>query len=101
MEKIYILGDMDTVSAFRLAGVEGVVATYDQAETKLEEIVRKKDAGIVLITNELARNLEAQIIGINLNLPSPVVIEIPGLDDTEGFRRSAMGYVSEALGISL
>lgn len=101
MEKIYILGDMDTVSAFRLAGVEGIVAACDRAGAKLEEIVRKKDAGIVLITNELARNLEAQIIGINLNLPSPVVIEIPGLDDTEGFRRSAMGYVSEALGISL
>jgi len=101
MEKIYILGDMDTVSAFRLAGVEGVFADHDRAEAKLQEIVRKKDAGIVLVTNELARALEAQIAEINLNLPGPVVIEIPGLDDTEGFRRSAMGYISEALGITL
>ena len=34
-------------------------------------------------------------------MKSPVIIEIPGIDDTEGFRKSAMGYISEALGISL
>ena len=101
MEKIYILGDMDTVSAFRLAGIYGVVATDDRASVALEEILRKNDAGIVLITNELARKMDDRVTEINLTLPSPVVIAIPGLDDTEGFRRSAMGYVSEALGISL
>ena len=101
MEKIYILGDMHTVSAFRLAGVEGVVAASENAEAALDNLVRKRDAGIVLITNELARPMAGQIAQININLPGPVVIEIPGLDDTEGFRRSAMGYVAEALGISL
>ncbi|PKN19648.1 MAG: hypothetical protein CVU71_04545 [Deltaproteobacteria bacterium HGW-Deltaproteobacteria-6] len=101
MEKIYMIGDMHTVSAFRLAGVEGVVAVPARAAIVLEEIVRKKDAGIVLITNELASGLDERIAEINLNRPSPVVVEIPGIDDREGFRGSVMGYVSEALGISL
>jgi hypothetical protein len=38
---------------------------------------------------------------INLNLPAPVVIAIPGIDDAQGFRRSVISYISEALGISL
>ncbi|PKN51876.1 MAG: hypothetical protein CVU55_08940 [Deltaproteobacteria bacterium HGW-Deltaproteobacteria-13] len=101
MEKIYIIGDMHTVSTFRLAGVEGVVSDQNNASAKLEEIIRKKDAGIVLMTNALADDLQARIREINLNMQSPVVIEIPGIDDPEGFRRSAMSYVAEALGISL
>jgi len=42
MEKIYIIGDMHTVSAFRLAGVEGMVSTADSASVRLEEIIKKK-----------------------------------------------------------
>jgi vacuolar-type H+-ATPase subunit F/Vma7 len=101
MEKIYIIGDMHTVSAFRLSGVEGVVAGPDNASARLEEIIGKKDAGIVLMTNDITDDLQTRIREINLDMPSPVVIEIPGIDDTEGFRRSAMSYISEALGISL
>jgi len=101
MEKIYIIGDMHTVSVFRLSGAEGVVSGPDDVSAKLEEIIGKRDAGIVLVTNALAYDLQARITEINLNMPSPVVIEIPGIDDTQGFRRSVMGYIAEALGISL
>jgi vacuolar-type H+-ATPase subunit F/Vma7 len=101
MKKIYIIGDMHTVSAFRLSGVEGVVSGPDEAPAKLEEIIGKRDAGIVLVTNYLAEDLQARITQINLNMPSPVVLEIPGIDDTQHFRRSLMGYIAEALGISL
>jgi vacuolar-type H+-ATPase subunit F/Vma7 len=101
MDKIYIIGDMHTVSAFRLSGMEGVVASPPEASSRLEEIIGFKNAGIVLMTNDLTKDLQARIREINLNMPSPVIIEIPGIDDTEGFRRSAMGYISEALGISL
>lgn len=101
MKKIYIIGDMHTVSAFRLSGVEGVVAGPDDASARLEEIIGKRDAGIVLMTNDLTDDLQARIREINLNVPDTVVIEIPGIDDKEGLSRSAMSYVSEALGISL
>lgn len=101
MEKIYVIGDMHTVSAFRLAGTEGVVAAPDGAEARLNDIISKKTAGIVLITNELARGLEERIAQINLNLPGFVVVEIPGIDDLQGFRRSTMSYISEALGIPM
>ncbi len=101
MEKIYIIGDMHTVSAFRLAGVEGMVSTADNASVRLEEIIKKRDAGIVLMTNDLAAALQERIREINLNMQNPVVIEIPGMDDIEGLHMSAINYISEALGIRL
>ncbi len=101
MKKIYIIGDMHTVSAFRLSGVSGVVCGRDEAPSRLEEIVRKENAGIVAITNEFAEDLKARIAEINLTMPTPVVIEIPGIDDTLGFRRSVVDYIAEALGIAL
>ncbi len=101
MEKIYIIGDLHTVSAFRLSGVEGVVCDPDNGSAKLEEIIGKSDAAIVLMTNDLTGDLQTRIKEINLNMPSAVVIEIPGIDDTEGFRGSAVSYVAEALGISM
>jgi vacuolar-type H+-ATPase subunit F/Vma7 len=101
MEKIYIIGDIHTVSAFKLSGVTGIVSSRQEASAKFEETVRQGDAGIVAITNELADELQERIKMINLNLPAPVVIAIPGIDDSQGFRRSVMSYISEALGISL
>ena len=101
METIYVIGDIHTVSAFRLAGVAGVVCGREEAAARLEELVRKGDAAIVAVTNDLADDLADRIAQINLLLPAPVVVAIPGMDDPKGFRRSAMSYVSEALGISL
>jgi len=101
MENIYIIGDAHTVSAFRLSGVNGVISGRQDAAGKLEDIVRNGDAAVVAITNDLADELQERIRAINLNLPAPVVISIPGIDDVSGFRRSVMSYISEALGISL
>jgi len=101
MKKIYIIGDIHTVSAFRLSGVEGVVSDQNDAQARLGEMLAKNDVGIILMTNDLAAGLRERIQEINLHMPSPVVIEIPGIDDAEGFHRSAMSYISEALGIAL
>ena len=101
MEQIYVIGDIHTVSAFRLSGVIGVISGRQDAAAKLEDIIRKTNAGIVAITNDLADGLQERIGEINLNLPAPVVIAIPGIDDVHGFRRSVISYISEALGISL
>ena len=101
MNKIYIIGDMDTVSAFRLSGVEGVISGRDDAPSHLEEVIKKGTVGIVMMTSGVAGDLQERIARINLAMEGPVVIEIPGIDETKGFRRSVVGYIAEALGISL
>jgi vacuolar-type H+-ATPase subunit F/Vma7 len=101
MEQIYIIGDIHTVNAFRLAGVVGVVSSRQEAAAKLEHVLMKKDAAVVVVTNHLADGLQERLRAINLTMPVPVVIAIPGIDDVHGFRRSVVSYISEALGISL
>jgi len=101
MKKIYIIGDMHTVSAFRLSGVVGVVSDRDNASSRLEEVIGKTDAGIVGITSACAKDLQSRITDINLNQQDTIVIEIPGIDDPKDLTRSLVGYVAEALGIAL
>jgi vacuolar-type H+-ATPase subunit F/Vma7 len=101
MEQIYVIGDVHTVSAFRLSGVVGVICGREDAAAKLEDIIRNGDAAIVAVTNDLADDLQERISWINLTLPAPVVIAIPDIDDVHGFSRSVISYISEALGISL
>ena len=101
MNNIYIIGDMHTVSAFRLAGVKGVVSEKERIHAQFEDIIKKDDAGIVMVTNTLAENLQEKIAQLSLSGSGPVVVEIPGIDDEEGLRASAVRYIAEALGISL
>ncbi len=101
MKSIYIIGDMHTVSAFRTCGIEGVVSGRDSAPARLEEVIGKEDARIVVITNDLAEDLQTRIAEINMESPNTVVIKVPGIDDTKGFRGSVVDYISEALGIAL
>jgi vacuolar-type H+-ATPase subunit F/Vma7 len=101
MKKIYIIGDMHTVSAFRLSGVTGEVSDRDNALSRLEDVIQKGDAGIVVITNELAEDLRTRIAEVNLKIQGPVIIEIPGIDDPQVLSRSVVGYIAEALGIAL
>ncbi len=101
MSNIYLIGDIHTVSAFRLAGITGVVADEASAAACFEEVIARRDAGILAITNGLARKLEPQIAARALSGELPVIIEMPGIDEDEEFRTSALGYVAEALGIAL
>lgn len=101
MYKISIIGDLHTVNAWRLAGVSGVVCDRAAAPAALEEIIRAGDAGIVVITQALAEDLQERIAALNLSGTSPVIIEVPGIDDPLVLRRSVVDYIAEALGISL
>ena len=101
MEQICVIADMHTVSALRLAGVKGIVADKTDAEARLEEVLGKGENVLVIVTNELAQALAGRITEINFSRSLPVIIVLPGFDDTKGFSRSVVSYVSEALGVAL
>ena len=101
MEKIYILGDVHTVTALRLAGVEGRVADRKSVDAHFNGLLEKRDAGVIVITRELAEQIPEKIYDVNLNSVIPVIVEIPGIDDPRGFSTSILDYITEALGISI
>ncbi|HON79513.1 MAG TPA: V-type ATP synthase subunit F [Spirochaetota bacterium] len=101
MEKIYIMGDIHTVTAFSFSGITGVVVEPDTVETSFKDLLEQEDAGIIMITHDLSQPISNIIYDVNLNSAKPVIIEIPGIDAPEGIRRSVLQYISEALGVSV
>lgn len=101
MEKIYFLGDVHTATAFRLSGVNTIISDKSNALNHLKNLSRQDDAAIVIITRDLAEDISDEIYRINLNSVTPVIIEIPGIDDDRGFGKSPLAYITEALGVSI
>jgi len=101
MNRIYVIGDMHTVSALRLAGLAGRVCDQDTVATGLEEVVASDDASIVLITQKLAEGLQARIMEISLTGGAAVIIPIPGIDEPLALERSVASYIAEALGMAV
>jgi vacuolar-type H+-ATPase subunit F/Vma7 len=100
-DKMYILGDTHTVTAFKISGIEGIISDIENIADNLDLLKEKEDAGIIIITQSLAKIVTKKIKDINLNMVKPVIIEIPGIDDTGIFEKSILNYISEALGVSI
>ena len=101
MKNIVFIGDIHTSTVFRMAGVETVGADDKTARQMLTELSSSRSVPVIIITSELAQHMIDLVRSINLQSSGPVIIEIPGIDDFRGFGKSAMEYITEALGISL
>jgi len=101
MERIYCIGDPDTVAAMTLCDIEGVVAEEEDAAAVLKTVLMMEDAALVIITAGCSLGAGEMVARHNLEKGSPFICEIPGLHDEEGFRTSLLRYVTEALGVSL
>ena len=101
--KMYLISDnIDTATGMRLAGVPGaVVHDNEHLRMELDSILADKDIGIVLITEQLARQFPDTINDIKLNRKQPLLVEIP---DRHGTGRRAdfiTAYINEAIGLKL
>ena len=101
METIYLIGDVHTINAFRICGVDGFTADAESSGSIFESLIRREDSSVIIITRECAEPLTGVIKRVNLDSPQRVIIEIPGIDDYRGFGRSLTSYITEALGVAL
>ena len=65
------------------------------------QVESREDAALILVTGGCAEGHDAFITEHNLEKGRPIICEIPGINDREGFRTSLLRYVTEALGVSL
>ncbi|AEC51751.1 V-type ATP synthase subunit F [Pyrococcus sp. NA2] len=76
--KIVVMGDPDTVTGFRLAGIHEAYEfdfsdlSIERARNKLRELIERDDIGIILITERLAQKI-GEIPQVNL----PIILQIP------------------------
>ena len=64
---------------FSLVGVNGkTVTTAAETNQALDEALASGDAGIVLVTEDVARLIEMRMDQLKLRSTVPLVVEIPG-----------------------
>jgi len=79
MGKIAVIGDIDTISGFRLAGVKNSYAVKDakEAEKLLFELSKNPEIVIVALTERLANELQHAIEKITKVSEYPLILTIP------------------------
>ena len=94
MSSVAVIGDIDTVTGFRLGGVrEGrVVNNKEEAEKALDDLI-ETNVSIIIITDKIADEIR---VHMNKTIGSeivPMVIEIPdkdGISESDGDQMRAV-----------
>ena len=93
--KLFVIGDDFSVLGYSLAGIQGTaVKSRKEAAEALQEAMRDPDAGIILITQRIASEIQAQVNQAKLKTTIPVILEIPEQDKRRVTRRSGGGRIA-------
>jgi V/A-type H+/Na+-transporting ATPase subunit F len=100
MEKIIVLGDRDMVTGFKLVGiVDAYVCAPEEADSKINELMQRPDAGIIIFQDEFYGNLTHKTKKLIENIPKPVVVSVGIKAASSSENLKAM--IKRAIGISL
>ena len=98
--KIAIIGDGDSITVFRAAGVAAFPA---ENSAKAKEVLRRiaKDYSIIFLTEELAKELTVFLKRFD-EQPYPVVLSVPSKNGSSGHGDEMLKSAMErALGVDL
>ncbi|AMK14904.1 V-type ATP synthase subunit F [Methanobrevibacter olleyae] len=103
MSDVAIIGDIDTVTGFKLGGVKKgiIVNNDDEAKNTLDELL-KDEISIIIITQKIADNIREHI---NKRLGSdvlPMIIEIPDKSgSSEGGADQMAALIKRVIGVEM
>jgi V/A-type H+-transporting ATPase subunit F len=100
--RVHVIGNPDAVLGFSLAGVGGrAVHTQDEAHQALDDLLRDKEIGILLITQDVARLMQSRMDDLKLHSTLPLIVEIPSPSGVPAGEPSLSEIVLRAIGIKL
>ena len=100
--KLLVLGNREAVQGFTLLGVDGRrVATPEEINQALDEALSRSDVGIVLVTNDVARQIAPRMEQLKLRATVPLVVEIPGPAGQSPDEPSLSEVIRQAIGIKI
>jgi V/A-type H+-transporting ATPase subunit F len=100
--KVLVIGNQDAVLGFSLVGVHGKAATSAaEVHQALDEAMTTPDIGIILVTEDSARLVEARMDHLKLRSMVPLVVEIPGPKGVRPDQPSLNEIVLRAIGVKL
>ena len=98
--KVLVVGNQESVLGFSLVGVNGkTVTTAAETNQALDEALASDDAGIVLVTEDVASLIETRMDQLKLRSTVPLVVEIPGPQGVGADRPSLNEVVLRAIGV--
>lgn len=81
----FVIGDSAMVTGFKLIGVEGVVVySVDEAKQELSKAIKVANTAIIIISEEFSSNMHKEIIELQLNQITPLIVEVPGRHGPSG-----------------
>ena len=72
------------VTSFQLAGVEGIIVeSATEALEHINSLVNVSDVGLVLISEDIGKDIRTQLTNIRANRPIPLIFELPAPGSTK------------------
>jgi V/A-type H+/Na+-transporting ATPase subunit F len=72
------VGSRIFVTSFQLAGVEGIkVESSSEALHHINKLDNASDVGLVLISEDIGKEIRTQLTNIRANRPIPLIFELP------------------------
>jgi vacuolar-type H+-ATPase subunit F/Vma7 len=100
--KVLVIGNPEAVLGFSLVGVQGqAAATADEVNQALDKALDSHDIGIVLVTMDVSRLIEARMDDLKLHSTVPLVVEIPGPEGVGPDQPSLSDIVLRAIGVKI
>ena len=101
--RMYLISDnTDTLTGMRLAGVDGVIVKEKETlEKALNESLKDKNIGIILLTESLGRKFPDLVMTVRTDHKKPLLIEIPDRHGTGRRPDFITAYVNDAIGLKL
>jgi V/A-type H+-transporting ATPase subunit F len=72
------------VTSFQLAGVEGIkISSSDQILNELNKLGSSDDIGLILLSDDMAKEIRFQLTDIRSKKPIPLIFELPAPGSTK------------------
>lgn len=76
--RIVAIGSRVFITSFQLAGVQGMkVDSPFEALTEINKLTGKNDVGLVLLSDDVAKDIRKELTGIRAKTPIPLIFELP------------------------
>jgi V/A-type H+-transporting ATPase subunit F len=100
--KPLVVGSLDAVLGFGLVGVRGWAAsTAQQANQALDEALQDPEAGIILVTEDVANLVGPRMDQLMMRSTIPLVVQIPGPQGPSPDRPPLSEVIRRAIGVRL
>jgi V/A-type H+-transporting ATPase subunit F len=96
-----VIADEDTVLGFRCSGITGIAVNSRADALAGLKSARDSKAGVVILTQEVAAMMPAEVEALRFGGGLPMVVEIPGPRGPLAGRKSLSDIIRQAIGVKV